>query len=184
MSRKYVNDKWCVRCGRKTHCPYLKKNIKLFDGKTVVDIGCGNGRNSIYMKNLGYKVAAVDMAVEEALEDGINAHSIVLGHDKLPFNKGHADIILANYVFMFLNMGELCCVLSEIQRISHRGSKLMIELYPAKDSYCKNDHQCKILFDYILLFFSDNGWKYLRKSKNRLILERTDEKHCKDKEGN
>ena len=172
MSRKYVNEKWCVRCGRKTPCPYLKKNIKLLDGKTVVDIGCGNGRNSVYMKNLGYDVVAIDMAVEDAIKSGIDAHGVVLGHDKLPVNKGYADIILANYILMFLDMGEIGCVLKEIQRISHKGTKLMVELYPAKDSYCKDAEQCKSFLDFIALQLSGKGWKCIRKSKDRFIAEK------------
>ena len=172
MSRKYVNEKWCVRCGRKTPCPYLKKNIKLLNGKTVVDIGCGNGRNSVYMKDLGYDVVAIDMAVEDALKGGINAHSVVLGHDKLPLNKGYADIILANYIFMFLDMGELSCILSEIQRISHVGTKLVVELYPAKDSYCKDNNQCEKLLNFIILQLSEKSWKCIRKSKDRFIVEK------------
>ena len=54
MSRKYLNDKYCVRCNRKDVCPYLRDNYDLVvrgrEKIKVLDIGCGNGRNSEFMK--------------------------------------------------------------------------------------------------------------------------------------
>jgi SAM-dependent methyltransferase len=98
MSRKYLNDKWCIRCGRKTPSPYLKNNVKLLpkEGK-VLDIGCGNGRNSIFMKEKGYVVTSVDM-----VEDFGNKN--IIGEDPLPSDK--YDIILDNYILMFLDKKE------------------------------------------------------------------------------
>ena len=65
MSRKYLNDRWCIRCGRSTATPYLRQYAKLFPSKgRVLDIGCGNGRNTRFMEGLGYKVDPVDMAAK------------------------------------------------------------------------------------------------------------------------
>ena len=155
MSRKYLNYRWCVRCGRKTPTPYLKKNTKLLPGQgRVLDIGCGNGRNSVYLKNLGYVVDSVDMAGDFGIQT-------VLGHDPLP--KGPYDIILANYVLMFLNTQERFKVMKDVNGGANSGALLFIEMYPAKDGYKYN-------LERIVRYFTLRGWDPVRKSKERCIL--------------
>ena len=86
MSRKYLNDKWCVGCGSTEPTPYLRKNIELFPEEgSALDIGCGNGRNSEYLRNLGYKVDSIDMVDDYGTQ-------IILGKDNLPSKK--YDILL------------------------------------------------------------------------------------------
>lgn len=157
MSRKYLNNRWCVRCGRNTATPYLKKNTKLFPVKgNVLDIGCGNGRNSNYMIELGYNVDSIDM-----VEDfGIKCE---LSKDPLPYRK--YNIILANYILMFLNKINRHKVMKEINERSNKDTILMIEMYPAKDAHHYN-------FDKITDYFLNKEWIKLRKSKDRCILKK------------
>lgn len=156
MSRKYLNDRWCVRCGCKEATPYLRKNISLFpeNGK-VLDIGCGNGRNSKFMNELGYDVDPIDMANDFGIE-------CVLGEDPLP-NKKY-DILLANYILMFLNEDTRLKVMNEMISRAAENAMLMIEMYPAKDAYEYN-------FDSMVDYFLGEGWSKVRKSKDRCILK-------------
>ena len=127
MSKQYLNNRWCCRCPRNTPTPYLKRHIKLFPkvGK-VLDIGCGNGRNSKYMIKLGYKVDSIDMVNDFGKK-------IILGKDPLPKKK--YDIFLANFVLMFLNQKERYRVMKEINERAKKNSILMIEMYPATKAY-------------------------------------------------
>ena len=43
------------------YAPFLKR-IK--SGASILDVGCGSGRDSLYFKNLGYKVTAIDGSAE------------------------------------------------------------------------------------------------------------------------
>ena len=45
----------------------LKKFLKLLDGKDVLDLGIGEGNNSIPLAELGYNVTGIDYS-EKALE--------------------------------------------------------------------------------------------------------------------
>jgi len=157
MSRKYMNGKWCVRCGKDVPTPYLRKNTKLFPEKgQVLDIGCGNGRNSRYMMELGYAVDPIDMVNDFGIK-------CVLGKDPLP-NKKY-DIILANYILMFLDSGTRKRVMSEIHSRAKENATLMIEMYPAKDAH-------EYDFDSMVDYFLNSGWNKIRRSKDRCVLKK------------
>jgi len=136
MSRKYINEKWCVRCGKKTPTPYLQKNVSLLktEGKEVVDVGCGNGRNTIFMREQGFNVTPLDMCNNFG-ED------MILGKDSFPLEDNSVDIILSNYVMMFLSPEERDQVIGEMKRVAKFGCMIMLELYAAKDSFAVNKEE-------------------------------------------
>lgn len=155
MTKKYLNGRWCVRCNRKDCTPYLRDNIKLFPKSGLcLDIGCGNGRNSKFMKEKGYDVISLDMVSDYGKEH-------ILGKDLFP--RASYDIILANYVLMFLNEKERHFVIKEIKKNSKVGTFLMVEMYPAKDSFS---------YDINVIITNFLNWKVVRKSKDRFILRR------------
>lgn len=170
MSRKYLNDKYCVRCGRKTPTPYLRDNINnlhpvdIYTGPKkkwqVVDIGCGNGRNSEFMKSYGFEnVISLDMVNDYGIQ-------MILGKDKMPVEDKSTDVVLCNYLMMFLNKNERKQVISEIKRIAKPFCKIMLELYPAKDSEVSNKEEMLNLQKEI---FNMLGWTKVRYSQGRFI---------------
>jgi len=163
MSRKYLNDRWCVRCGKTCPNPYLIKNLKQSGIEScdkcksiVLDIGCGNGRNSKYMQSLGFEnIISLDMAGDFGIK-------CILGVDKMPIADDSINIILCNYLLMFLSDRERINVIKEIKRISSSGCIILVELYPAKDSYAKTKEEMMEMLDDI---FHSLGWdkiKYAR----------------------
>jgi SAM-dependent methyltransferase len=165
MTRKYLNERWCVRCGRTEPTPYLKKNIKFIHGK-VADLGCGNGRNTKYL--IENKLSDIVYPIDMAGDYGIK---IVLGEENLPFIDGHIDTFLANYVFMFLSSKERKRLINEIKRTAARGATLILELYPAKDSYAPNEQEMlKLQFEIVNGF--GNDWVIVRHSKGRAVISK------------
>ena len=167
MSRKYLNDKYCVRCGRKTACPYLRDNYDLITKNQknlkVIDVGCGNGRNSEFMKQKGHQVVSVDMVNDYG-------NTAILGQDKLTVKDKSIDIILCNYLMMFLSPKERNQLISEFHRISRNNCIIMLELYPAKDCYAKTDEAMIKMQEQI---FKKLGWNKIRYRKGKFIAENT-----------
>jgi hypothetical protein len=163
MTKKYLNDRYCVRCNRHEATPYLKKHwnkLVVKDNPIVCDLGCGNGRNSKFACSQGAKVISLDMVNDFGKK-------IILGKDKLPLKK--ADIILANYILMFLNNKERKFLLSEIKRIASKDCRIMVELYPALDSETKNEEEMLKLQKEI---FDSLKWEKILYSKGRFIAKK------------
>lgn len=171
MSRKYLNDRWCVRCGKRDPTPYLREcfyrsRIRPRVGEVAVDIGCGNGRNSRYLRTMGYDVYACDMAPNAG---GI---PLMLGHDRLPGRKGNVRVILANYVLMFLNKRERLQVYAEIDAVAKHGTKLVVELYAARDSHAKTPRSLRALQNEVMWWFVANSWTVVHNKTSHFVLEK------------
>jgi SAM-dependent methyltransferase len=96
-------------------------------GTRVIDLGCGIGRNSLYLAEQGYDVTAVDFS-DKALEkfrqtlkddaraDHINAKQVNLA-EKLPFANGSFDLAIDVVTTMTLTPDELPGFEAELRRI-------------------------------------------------------------------
>lgn len=180
MSRKYMNGRWCVRCNKTDPTPYLRKwayKLMWHEHEQVVDLGCGNGRNSYYLLNEDptLKLVALDMSCTNNMAyklpygDVTVTDEFVLGEDRIPLKAKTADIILANYSLMFLDVDtELQQVLREITRVAAPMCRLMIELYPAKDSVCPDAKRCLGLLKFVHEQLVDHGWAVLRDDSSQL----------------
>ena len=169
MSRKYLNDRWCVRCGKTIPSPYIKNNMAIIvpeggDKPSILDIGCGNGRNMNFLKEYARECKGVDMAPSCP-----NSASTILGHDRLPVTRRGWDVILANYVFMFLNTKERKQLIREIKRVSSANAKIVVELYPAKDSEITSDEEMVKMQEEL---FEQIGWVKVKYSKARFIAKK------------
>jgi len=186
-----MKDRWCVRCGRTTPTPYTlkvlawrrKANLPM---RSVLDLGCGNGRNlrAFQIGSTAKKLVGFDMCVEQA-QALCNPHlcrpvKLVagkLGVDAIP--KGRYDIVLMNYCLMFLSPMERCLALLGAVVNLVPGGWLVIELYPAKDSELSTDEDCSDALEETAYLATEEGLSVLRSSKNRMIIQRsTDARSC------
>lgn len=172
MSRKYIKGRCSVTCGRLTPSPYL---VRQFDVLTecltsthmVVDLGCGNGRNSRYMAKRGcLNIRSFDMA-------GSSGQQLTLGVDALPIGRGQAQVILANYVLMFLGPAEITQLVAEITRVAALDCRLMVELYPAKAGRFPEPVGCEVLKDALIWDLIALNWRLIHCIKHKFIMEKT-----------
>lgn len=148
-------------------------------GKTL-DLGCGNGRNSLYLAANGYDVTAWDknpMSIENLerikAEEGItNLHASIKDLNSLSF-EGEYDFILSTVVMMFLEAKTIPGLIANMQRCTKPGGYNLI--VAAMDT---DDYPCNVGFPFAFksgeLSRYYQGWETLKYNEDVGELHRTD----------
>lgn len=176
MSKKLIDGKVSVRCGKQTPTPYLRARYAkllapglLMRDAIVADLGCGDGRNSKFLIN----ALGIPMRLHAFDINDDYGTKLILGKEKLPINDGTVDIILAQYVLMFLTPVELKQMLGEMYRIASRDCRILIELYESQLSYTRDSQAIAALKSKILDYFlGGNIWRLMGATKTRFVLAR------------
>lgn len=122
----------CVRFAK-----WLKKDAEIeVDGLTVIDLGCGIGKNAIYFAERGAKVIAIDIAQNALKIAGVETkaagleNNITFYHqsisEKFPVESNSIDIALDVTSSNSLSSTELDKYLSELNRTLKSGAYLFI----------------------------------------------------------
>ena len=163
---KLIDGRISSRCNGQKPTPYLRKIMPLICCKYrplnsyAIDLGCGNLRNSIYVHNqFKFEVTPYDMA-------GDYGNKLVLGRDRINEATNSVNLILCNYLLMFLTDDERVQTANEITRVAKRGCFLIVELYEAKTGLPYDEEK-------ILGLFNDRGWECLHKEKNRFTVKKS-----------
>ncbi len=118
----------------------------LFAPKRVLDAGCGNGRNAVFLAGRGCNVTAVDFS-QEALKEtkrrahfaGVEANVGVLEHfigDPLPIRPGFFDAALDCYTFChFLSEQAGRRFWSEVARVVRPKGQILSIVFSLEDEY-------------------------------------------------
>jgi hypothetical protein len=115
-----------IRCPNERETPYVRKILPTIvapKSGLVVDLGCGNLRNTKYIKTLGYTNV---LSYDKVGDLGIK---LDLGKEKIPIRSNKANIILCNYLFCFLNNKERQHLTKEIKRIAKKRCFLLMEMH-------------------------------------------------------
>jgi ubiquinone/menaquinone biosynthesis C-methylase UbiE len=128
-----------VRCNTHKPSPYLVAKLpemivelgKYGGELRVVDIGGGNGRNTEYLRSYGIPWCTL---VDKEGDMGV-CHNLT-GKRRLPFKKEYADIVLLNYVMMFIPKRHHVRILQDIVRIIKPDGFLMVEMQWLSNPLC------------------------------------------------
>ncbi|GHD91644.1 tellurite resistance methyltransferase TehB [Pseudocitrobacter faecalis] len=172
----YFSEKYGLT---RTHSEVLEAAKVIKPGKTL-DLGCGNGRNALYLAANGFDVTAWDknpasitnlesIRREEGLE---NVQSAIKDLNALRF-EGEYDFILSTVVMMFLQPETIPGLIANMQRCTKPGGFNLI--VAAMDT---DDYPCTVGFPFA--FKPDElrhyyaGWNFLKYNENPGELHRTD----------
>lgn len=164
----------------RTHSDVVHAATLIKPGKTL-DLGCGNGRNSLYLAANGYDVTAWDknaMSVKNLLSirdsEGLeNLQAEVKDLNALSFD-GEYDFILSTVVMMFLEAKTIPGLIANMQRCTKPGGYNLI--VAAMDT---DDFPCTVGFPFAFkageLKNYYEGWDLLKYNEDVGELHRTDE---------
>jgi len=127
----------------RTPSPLAEQFLKMFDngsGNKILEIGVGNGRDSIYFATKGNNVTGIDI-VGSAIDLAIKNAELTGLADKLDLRVGNAEKLEFGdssfdgvYSVSVLHATDLDLSLKEIARVLKNGGKAMIYLYEKTES--------------------------------------------------
>ncbi|ADY55338.1 Methyltransferase type 11 [Syntrophobotulus glycolicus DSM 8271] len=98
----------------------------------IIDLGCGQGNNSLYLTERGYKVLACDIseiAIERLKKQISGAETRVFDMlDGLPFETNRAEIVIADLCLHYFAWTETLGIVQEIKRILVDGGNLLLRV--------------------------------------------------------
>ncbi|WP_417642497.1 tellurite resistance methyltransferase TehB [Enterobacter kobei] len=163
----------------RTHSDVLEAAAIIPPGKTL-DLGCGNGRNSVWLAAKGFDVTAWDknpnsinnLQTIKAAEGLDNLDIAINDLNTLSF-EGHYDFILSTVVMMFLEPQTIPGLIANMQRCTVPGGYNLI--VAAMDTA---DFPCTVGFPFAFkegeLRHYYDGWEILKYNENPGELHRTD----------
>ena len=159
-------DKQVVRCGGKEATPYLRKNVDLFRNcDWVLDLGCGEGRNSRFLRDEGVETFPLDQCPDYGHK--------WLADEVLPLADEMVDGVLINYLLMFLTDKELRNVAEEVTRVTKDDSVMMVELEAVKSSNTPTMESVTNLKCKFLNMLQEFGnWKVEKETQSRFIARK------------
>lgn len=111
----------------------LAMKWKVENFSKVLDLGCGIGRNAIYLAKMGFSVSAFDLSEDglaqlqkEAQRENLNVDIKRGDMLTLPYETGYFDCLLAFHSIYHTDYAGLVTVLSEMRRVTKKGGQLLV----------------------------------------------------------
>lgn len=115
---------------------------KLSKGKTILELGCGNGRDSIYFSQLGFNVTAIDASdgVIKKLKQENSEDNICFICDDFVSSaaifSGQYDYVYARFSLHAINEEQETEVLHNVYKVLKQGGMFFIEVRSINDELC------------------------------------------------
>lgn len=124
----------------------LKKYLTLLNGKNVLDLGIGEGKNSTILSKLGYNVTGVDYSLKALEICKNNCSDIKLIQDDIrnyDIEKDKYNFIMSRYVLHFLHKQDIYNIINNIKSNIKESGLVYISVFSVNDpGYSKKLDNC------------------------------------------
>ena len=141
----------------------------------VLDLGCGDGRNTLFLARNGFSVEAVDFA-----RIGLTRIENCASRENLPIKIRFADIrkdmfldcnfdiVLMTFVSQYLTSEELVILFQKVQKYTRPGGLHAVAVIDEDSEYAKSKKAARWYFPETKdIEFCYKGWEILRSYKSR-----------------
>lgn len=118
----------------------LKKYLKLLKGKTVLDLGIGEGQNSIALSKLGYNVTGVDYSKKALVfckELSTNIKLVESDIINFDIEQNKYDLIMSRCVLHFLHKNDIYDIIKNIKNNLKSSGLVFISVFSTDDPSLK-----------------------------------------------
>ncbi len=144
-AKEFWKDNWKDPKHRRTN-PFAKKVYKIIKNKnynTILDLGCGDGRDTFYFAKKGYRVTAVDYSqsgmhhIEEKIKKEHLKDIVPVRQDitKVTFSRGSFDVIYAHLIVHYFDEKETTKLFSKLYDILKTGGMLFVKVKSTEDAF-------------------------------------------------
>ena len=116
--------------------PELKRFLHLVPGKEVLDLGVGQGTNSIPLFKQGYNITGVDCSskcLQICEENCLGLNLIQSDIRKFKIEKNKYDLILSRYVLHFLHKDESYKIIENMKKNIKKSGLIFISVFSTED---------------------------------------------------
>ncbi|AVH14870.1 SAM-dependent methyltransferase TehB [Acinetobacter indicus] len=164
-----------------THSEILAAQPSL-QGNTALDVGCGSGRNALFLSQHGFQVDAWDVNAQslERLNEIIQQEQIQSIHTALrdlninPQIQGQYDFVYCTVVMMFLQPDTIPTLIRQMQQATKAGGlNLIVCAMDSEDYPVQPDFPFSFKAGELKAYYE--GWTLLKYNENVGELHRVDE---------
>jgi len=104
------------------------------NGKKALDYGCGPGRSTRFLKNLGFDTVGVDISKEmlsKAAQQDESGEYLHIRSGQLPFKNNSFDLVFSSFVFLEVaTFNGIAEILREIKRVLNPDGSMVLVTGP------------------------------------------------------
>jgi len=149
---------------------FLKSLLK--PKSSILDLGCGSGRDAIYLSKLGYLVTGIDLSkkmIKYAKKLGSKADFKVMDMKKLNFKDNSFESVWANASLLHLNKNDINEVLRKIHGVLNKNGIFYLSLKKGKGKCLISDERYWNIKKFWSFYTKNEIEKLLKKNKFSII---------------
>ena len=160
----------------------IKNNNKSDKIKNILDLGCGNGRNSLFLNSKEFNITSLDRN-----EDSIFNLNNIINQEHLSNIKTKTydinsaniiesyDTVISTVVFMFLNPDKIDTIIENIQQKTNlNGYNLFVVAMDTEQFPCVMPFSSPFKENQLKNYYDNENWEIIKYNENPGELHKTD----------